>query len=265
MAPKGGKAALMAAGWQFHVVPWLLPSAGKHVRSGRRGTMVIPPAESRIEPRQFGKIGEAVAWAVEQSALLVNDPPIGAVAGMAGIRLMLGAALASGEICEGPDAMPARADAELLSICRDAFVAFSAHGRILEAIRNARDKREDPSLVELVKRLRYLLENKQSGAEAKTTPIHSQVERHGFAADAKAIRAVMDAVKLLPEFPATTREGLIQKARTSLLMRRVGYYSASVRDEVAASLAEDVLHLVPTLVGDSERSIPQASGTGKTA
>lgn len=106
---KGSKAACEAAGWKFAPLPHIGGSPfvpdnqlvkPRYRYEGARGTMAIPPTGSGIEPRQFGGSIRAVAWAVEQLGEIAKQPDE-APAGMEGVRLLLAAALASGEICGG--------------------------------------------------------------------------------------------------------------------------------------------------------------------
>lgn len=218
-APKGSKAALEAAGWQFQKLPSInRPGEGLPRRYGQRGFLVIPPTGSGLEPQQHEGSGRAIAWAVEQSADLAKNPPIGGVAGMAGLRLMLGVALASGKMCEGPNATPARPDAELLSVCESVLADernwHALHGRMSAEIRPSGPTESFKAI------------------SRAATQVRKTIEDH---------------LGELPSLHPITKEGLLAKARAALCVFSSGYHTSSFRDALAQSLAADLIHLVPTL------------------
>ncbi|MGI4939604.1 MAG: hypothetical protein ACRYHQ_03365 [Janthinobacterium lividum] len=224
---KGSKAACEAAGWKFAPIAVVYDSKStlrgqtttKRLRiEGGRGTMAIPPAGSGIEPRQFGGSIRAVAWAVEQLGGIAKQSDE-APAGMAGVRLLLSAALASGEICGGGDETPERPDAELLCLCHD----------VLSADRVEKVSRAAPWT--------YGRDNPE--AEALSPAI-----------DVKA-----KAAEPLTELHATTREGLLQKARAALVLAGAINITGPMRIELFRSLAVDLIHLVPTLIDERGRAI----------
>ena len=225
-APKGSKAALEAAGWQFTPLPRInRPGSGLPRRDGERGVTAIPPAGSGIEPKQHEGSGRAIAWAVEQSAMAASNPPIGAVSGMSGLRLMLGMALASGKVCAGPDDVPVRPDGELLSICNDALSAAEKETKLREGkLGDGRDPRFQMLLV--------------------------------------SMDAQFKALAALPKLHATTRDGLLQKARAARLAFFQTRLPGGLKDELVASVLEDLIHLVPTLIDEQGRAVPPVSDAG---
>ena len=221
-AGKGSKAACEAAGWQFAPLTSVHydENGKRHRFHGSRGYMAIPPAGFGIEPRQFGGSGRAIAWAVEHLGQVAQQPD-DAPAGMAGIHLLLSAALASGAICGGRDDTPARPDAELLTICNDALAAAHQIDR--------------------------------PGYMGGVNDPHYKAWSANFKEREQALR-------MLPELHATTREGLLQKARTARLVYRCSNIPCSVREDVIESLILDLIHLVPTLIDVQERStVPPAA------
>ena len=222
IAPKGSKAALEAAGWQFTPLPSHNRERGaRRDTESKRGMVAIAPAGSGIEPRQHEGAGRAVAWAVEQSAAMAARKPSDVPAGMQGVRLLLGAALASGKVSAGRDDVPERPDGKLLSICLDALSANEEAER---------------------------LRNEGTGDGGRDPRFKSFIRN----CDAKR-----EALAELPELHATTREGLLQKARATLLVFHANACTAGVRQEIVESTLLDLIRLVPTLI-DEGRTVPSS-------
>ena len=227
---KGSKAACEAAGWKFAPLASIInmPSTingrttvRRYRHEGSRGTLAIPPAGSGIEPRQFAGSGRAIAWAVEQLGEVAKQPDE-APAGVAGVRLLLSAALASGEVCGGPDETPARPDGLLLTLCRDVICA----DRKKDAMRQER------------------LDNGKGQQAVLSSLIDVQA------------KAAPDLVEL----HATTREGLLEKARAALVLSSALNVVGNQRLEIFRSLAVDLIHLVPTLIDERGQTVRPPGG-----
>lgn len=75
-----------------------------------------------------------------------------------------------------------------------------------------------------------------------------------------AIRVQADAAGPLTEMHATTREGLLQKARAALVLAGALNVTGSVRIDLFRSLAVDLIHLVPTLIDERGQAIEPPCG-----
>lgn len=227
---KGSKAACEAAGWKFAPIASIsnMPSTingrttvRRYRHEGARGTMAIPPVGSGIEPRQFGGSVRAIAWAVEQLGEVAKQPSE-ALAGLAGVRLLLSAALASGEVCGGPDETPARPDGLLLTLCRDVICA---------------DREENA-----------MRQGRLDGDKGRRAAFSSLIDVQAKAAPE------------LTELHATTREGLLEKARAALVLSDALGLVGSQRLDIFRSLAVDLIHLVPTLIDERGRTVQRPAG-----
>ena len=127
-------AQLRALGWNISPVPYLVPEGFLIFADGRKSAaywttndprewLVNPPEGHPVAPRKIEGRNSAIRWAWTQATAPRLDPSL---TGVASLAALASAAATSGKVMEGEDEAglaPARPDAELIALCREAVAA----------------------------------------------------------------------------------------------------------------------------------------------
>jgi len=137
MAGRTKLAQLREMGWNISPVPHLIPEGFLVFEDGRKSAafwtvkdarewLVNPPEGHPVAPRKVEGRNAAIRWAWGQATAPQLDP---ALSGVQSLAALASAAATSGKVMEGEDEAtlaPARPDAELIALCREAMACERA-------------------------------------------------------------------------------------------------------------------------------------------